>query len=123
MTHTTRILIVDICTATQEHLRALAVATIGDSTAIDMVSSFETAVTAASQKAYDLVLLNDDLGTGTNAFISVVTLRAAGCTGSILVTGLRVEPKRQNELSRIGVTDYYAKDALTAAHVRRALAA
>lgn len=118
---TARILIIDACPTDREWLRALAVQGVGSSDRIDTASTFETAVAAASGTPYDLVVLTDDLGTGTNAFISVVTLRAAGCTGRILVTGSEVKPQRSRELSRIGIHEYHAKTNLTPGHLLRAL--
>lgn len=116
-----RILIIDTCDRDREWLRAIAHQVTGQAQGIDTAATFEMAVMAASRTDYHLVMLGDDLGVGTSPMISVVTLRAAGCTGRILVTGTVIRPQRQHELSRVGVLDYLEKRTLTPAYVRQAL--
>ena len=118
-----RILIVDDCDLDRLHLSEVARASAGPQAAIDAVPSFEKAVSAVSGKSYDLILLDDDLGIGTSAFISVVTLRAAGHESGIIVAGGEPKDKRRDELTRAGVTEYHAKCDVTPDIVVRALAA
>lgn len=118
-----RILVVDDCEHDRLRLSEVARVSAGPQAAIDTVASFEKAVSAVAGNDYDLILLDDDLGVGTNAFISVVTLRAAGHSNSIIVAGGELRDQRRDQLARAGVVEYHAKVDLTPAIVVRALAA
>lgn len=70
------------------------------------VASIEWAVDALHRDDFDLVVMAADLGVGTSAFVSVVTLMGAGTSAAIAVHSPAPVHREAMALESIGITCY-----------------
>ena len=107
-----RILVVDR-DEYQRACTAAAAATITVSARVRAVSSLERAVEALDREEFELILMASDLGRGTSAFTSAVTLMGAGTAAVIAVYVETPAHAEGMALESIGIYGYLRSRELT----------
>lgn len=87
---------------------------------VEWIDSYQAALARIRQKSFDVLILDYTLGGATGLDFAAEALRADPSTCAILLTGAD-DPAVDLEASRIGVSDFLLKGALTGPMLERAI--
>ncbi len=116
-----RILVIERDETLRSRLAACA-KEVSDFTRVRSVASLEWAVDILQREEFDLILIASDLGRGTQAFTSAVTLMGAGTRALIAVHTRSLNHSEGLALESIGIGNYRAADAIDAGVIRSLVA-